>query len=296
MTLHAPSITPVPPPRAGTADSRNLPRTLRRLWRRHGPVWLLGQALLTLGVAWLLWALAAPALGWAVHAARWQAVTGNLRLFTIGAYPNGPLGGLVLTAVLTLASVALAFPLGVVLALGRRSRLPLVKGGCVSYIELVRGAPLVTVLYMVALLVPLMVPGAARPGDLARAVCGLAAFTAAYIAEDVRGGLAAIGGGQFEAARALGLRSVTMLRLVILPQALRVVAPALVGQLISLFKNTALVSVVSALRELVGIARAVPNQPAYLGAYRETYVFVSVIFLALSYVFSRASRRLEKQR
>lgn len=201
-------------------------------------------------------------------------------------------GGLLLTLSLATAAIALSFPLSLLLALGRRSRLPLVKGLSVAYIELIRGVPLVTVLYMVALLVPLVMPEGLRPGDLVRAVAGLSLFTAAYLAEDIRGGLAAVGGGQYEAARALGLGPVSLYGRVVLPQALRVAIPAIVGQFISLFKDTSLV-VILGLRELLGTARAVSNQPEFLGTFRETLVFIAVIYFAYSFAMSRSSRRLE---
>lgn len=201
-------------------------------------------------------------------------------------------GGLLLTLSLATAAIALSFPLGLLLALGRRSRLPLVKGLSVAYIELIRGVPLVTVLYMVALLVPLVMPEGLRPGDVLRAVAGLSLFAAAYLAEDIRGGLAAVGGGQYEAARALGLGPITLYGRVVLPQALRVAIPAIVGQFISLFKDTSLV-VILGLRELLGTARAVSNQPEFLGTFRETLVFIAVIYFAYSFAMSRSSRRLE---
>ncbi len=292
----APPSRPAPPgPGLPWHDPARWARSLRRLWLRHSPWWLAWQALLTLATAWLLWTFVTRALGWALTAARWEAVTQNLRLFAVGGYPAGPLGGLALAAVLSVGAIALAFPFGVLLALGRRSRLPLVKGIAVAYIELMRGAPLVTILYMVALLVPLAMPGALRPNDVVRAILGLGLFTAAYIAEDVRGGLAAIGAGQYEAARALGLGTARTYRHVILPQALKVAVPALAGELISLFKNTALV-IFLGLRELLGVARAVANQPEFLGTYRETYAFVALVFFVISYFFSRASRRLEGKR
>ncbi len=203
-------------------------------------------------------------------------------------------GGLLLTLVLAAGSIALSFPLGVLLALGRRSRLPLVKLVCVSFIELVRGVPLVTLLYMAGLLLPLIVPSEIRPGDVLRAMAGLTCFAAAYVAEDVRGGLASVGTGQFESAKALGLGTVATYRLIILPQALRAVIPAIVGQFISLFKDTSL-AIIIGLRELLGVARIVSSQSEYIGLYRETLSFIAIIFFVFSFAMSRASRRLERQ-
>jgi general L-amino acid transport system permease protein len=201
-------------------------------------------------------------------------------------------GGLLLTIVLAIAALVLAFPLGIVLALGRRSSLPLVRTVSILYIELIRGVPLVTVLFMASLMVPLVLPDGVRPEMLVRAVVGFAMFTAAYIAEDVRGGLAALGVGQYEASRALGLSTFSMNRLVILPQAIRVIIPSLVGHFISLFKDTSLVVIVG-LRELMGVAMVVVNQPEWLGLFREALLFIAIIYFVLSSAMSRASRHLE---
>jgi general L-amino acid transport system permease protein len=203
-------------------------------------------------------------------------------------------GGLLLTLVLASISLALALPLGILLALGRRSGLPLVKVVSVLWIELVRGVPLVTVLFMASLMLPLVLPQDVRPEILVRAIAGFTVFMAAYIAEDVRGGLAALDQGQFEAAKAVGLGTIATYRLVILPQALRVVIPALVGQFISLFKDTSLVYIIG-LRELTGIALAVVNQPEWLGLFREALLFVAAVYFLFSFVMSRTSRRLEDQ-
>ena len=203
-------------------------------------------------------------------------------------------GGLLLTLVLAAGSIALSFPLGLLLALGRRSRLPLVKLLCVLFIELVRGLPLVTLLYMAGLLLPLIMPAGLRPNDVLRAMAGLTCFAAAYLAEDIRGGLASVGAGQYEAARALGLGSLATHRLVILPQALRAVIPAIVGQFISLFKDTSL-AIIIGLRELLGIARTVTSQPEHIGLYREALSFIAILYFVFSFAISRASRRLERE-
>lgn len=203
-------------------------------------------------------------------------------------------GGLLLTLVLAAGSIALSFPLGLLLALGRRSRLPLVKLICVLFIELVRGLPLVTLLYMAGLILPLIMPAGLRPNDVLRAMAGLTCFAAAYLAEDIRGGLAAVGAGQYEAARALGLSSLATHRRVILPQALRAVIPAIVGQFISLFKDTSL-AIIIGLRELLGIARTVTSQPEHIGLYREALSFIAIVYFVFSFAMSRASQRLERE-
>ncbi len=276
----------------------------------------LGGLLAAFGGAapWAAAGLAAVAAGWAagrglagraggraaarVARAGWLlallAAGAALRGAGSGVAPPDQWGGLLLTLTLTVAALALAFPLGVVLALGRRGGLPLVRWLCIAVIEAVRGVPLVTVLYMASLLVPLVLPDGVRPGDVWRAIAGLAVFTAAYVAEDVRGGLAAVGAGQYEAARALGLGTLATYRRVILPQALRAVVPAMVGQFISLFKNTAL-AIILGLRELLGIARAVANQPEFIGTFRETLVFIAAVFFVISYAMSRSGRRLERR-
>jgi general L-amino acid transport system permease protein len=235
-------------------------------------------------VVLVLWLAAAPAVILLLHGG--------------GLLPRVPVrdwGGLLLTLLLAAAALLLAFPLGILLALGRRSSLPLVKIVSVLYIELIRGVPLVTVLYMASLMVPLVLPQGVRPENMIRAIAGFALFIAAYVAEDVRGGLAALGRGQYEAARAVGLGTAAMYRLVILPQAIRVVVPSLVGQFISLFKDTSLVVIVS-LREMMGIALVVVSQAEWLGKFRESMVFVAVVYFVISYAMSRTSRRLELRR
>ena len=206
-----------------------------------------------------------------------------------------PFGGVLLTLILAATSIALSFVIGVLLALGRRSQLPLVKGLCVAYIELIRGVPLVTVLFMALVMAPLVLPPGPWLERAFRAMVGFTLFSAAYIAEDVRGGLAAVGRGQFDAAHALGLGTVGTYRLVVLPQALRIVIPALVGQFISLFKDTALVGILG-LNELLGIALVVVGQPRWLGLYRESLVFVAVIYLIVSQTMAHTSRQLEAAR
>lgn len=201
-------------------------------------------------------------------------------------------GGLLLTGVLTVVAILASFPLGILLALGRRSSLPLVKGVCTVYIELVRGVPLITVLFMAQLLVPLLNPGLATVENVIRAMVGLTMFSAAYLAENVRGGLQSIPPGQEEAARALGLGGIQITLLITLPQALRAVIPALVGQCIALFKDTSLVALVGLL-DLTGIAKSVTAQPEFVGLQSEAYIFISVVYFIFSYVMAYISRRIE---
>ncbi|ADU51549.1 polar amino acid ABC transporter, inner membrane subunit [Thermaerobacter marianensis DSM 12885] len=202
--------------------------------------------------------------------------------------------GLVLTLVLAVAGITLSFPLGVALALGRVSSLPVVRALSIAYIELVRGTPLMVVLFFSMTALPLFLPPAVRPDLVTRAAAGLVLFTAAYVAEAVRGGLQGVPRGQIEAAQALGLTGTQAVFLVVLPQALRAVIPALVGQFISLFKDTSLVAVWGLL-EFVGVAQSVLSNPAYLGRHVEVYAFVAAVYWVFCYGMSLASRRLERR-
>ncbi|GJQ52719.1 MAG: polar amino acid ABC transporter permease [Anaerolineaceae bacterium] len=203
-------------------------------------------------------------------------------------------GGLLLTFLLTVVGILFSFPIGVLLALGRRSELPAVRWFSVGYIELVRGVPLITILFMAQLMLPLFLPEGWTVDRVVRAMVGITLFSAAYLAENVRGGLQAIPKGQFEAAAALGLSGAQTMIFIILPQALRLVIPILVGQFIALYKDTSLVAIVGLL-DLVGIARTVLAQPEFLGLQREVYVFISLIFWTLSYGMSYVSQRLEER-
>lgn len=202
-------------------------------------------------------------------------------------------GGLLLTFLLTVVGILFSFPLGVLLALGRRSELPIIRYFSVAYIELVRGVPLITILFMAQLMLPLFLPEGVTIDRVLRAMVGITLFSAAYLAENVRGGLQAIPNGQFEAAEALGLNGAQTMIFIILPQALRLVIPILVGQFIAVFKDTSLVAIVG-LFDLVGIARTVLAQPAFLGLQREVYAFISLLYWVLSYGMSYLSQRLEE--
>lgn len=208
-------------------------------------------------------------------------------------------GGLMLTLLLAVLGIALSFPLGVLLALGRRSKLPVIRWLSIAYIELIRGSPLIALLFMGMVLLPLFLPPAwPAPPSLVRVLVVITLFSAAYLAETVRGGLQAIGEGQYEAADALGFGVIDKLRLIILPQALTKVIPALVGQFISLFKDTALVALLGLL-DLLGIAQSVVQQPDWLGVpggiTKEIYLFVATVYFIFSFGMSFASRRLEEQ-
>lgn len=203
--------------------------------------------------------------------------------------------GLLLTLLAATISIVLAFPLGVLLALGRQSALPVLRWFCTAYIEVIRGLPLIGILFMAQVMLPLILPGQIRWDRVVRAIAGLVLFNAAYLAENVRGGLQAIPRGQVEAAKALGLSIPKTLILIVLPQAIRVVIPAIVGQFISLFKDTSLLALF-ALLELTGMARSILAQPQFLGRYAEVYLFVGVVYWLFCYAMSQLSRRLERQR
>jgi general L-amino acid transport system permease protein len=203
-------------------------------------------------------------------------------------------GGLLLTFVFAVSGIVFSFPLGVLLAIGRQSSYPVIKASSILYIEIVRGVPLITVLFTAGLIFPIFLPEGMTVERVVRAIVGFIAFTAAYLAEIVRGGLQAVGRGQNEAAKALGLNTFQILWLIILPQALRSVIPALVGQFISLFKDTSLVAIIGLL-ELAGIANSVISQQEFLGRQTEVLVFIAIIYFVCCYAMTYASRRLEKR-
>jgi general L-amino acid transport system permease protein len=203
-------------------------------------------------------------------------------------------GGLLLTMLIAVVGIVLSFPMGVLLALGRRSQLPVLRILSTGYIELIRGVPLVTILFMADIILPLFLPGEWRLDRVARAMGGVTLFSAAYVAENVRGGLQAIPTGQIEASNALGMNGVQTNLYIVLPQALRSVIPANVGLFISLLKDTTLVTIIGLL-ELLGISRAVLAQSESFGAQMEVYVFIAAVFFILCYAMSQASYRLERQ-
>jgi len=201
-------------------------------------------------------------------------------------------GGLLLTFVLTVTGIVASMPIGILLALGRRSELPAVRWFSIVFIEVVRGVPLITVLFFAAIMLPLFLPQNMRIDLIWRIMIGIILFSAAYNAENVRGGLQAVPPGQAEAAKALGMKGWQITTFIVMPQALRVVIPATVSQFISLFKDTSLVGI-AGLLELLFIGKTVLAQPAWLGLQQEVYVFVAIIYFIFSYAMSYASLRLE---
>jgi general L-amino acid transport system permease protein len=210
------------------------------------------------------------------------------------AVPTTAWGGLLVTLLLAVGGIVLSFPIGVLLALGRRSSLPVVKLFSILFIEVVRGVPLVTILFMFSIILALFLPAESRIDRLLRALLAMVVFSAAYTAENVRGGLQAIPEGQVEAAKALGLSNFHITAFIVLPQALRLVIPNIVGQFIALFKDTTLVVIVG-INDLLGIGNAVLNlRPEFVRLQMEVYLFIAIIFWIFSYFMSYASLELEK--
>jgi general L-amino acid transport system permease protein len=201
-------------------------------------------------------------------------------------------GGLMVTLIVAGVGIAASLPLGVLLALGRRSSMPLIRAVSVAFIEAWRGVPLITVLFMSAVMLPLFLPEEVTFDKLVRALIGVSIFAAAYMAEVVRGGLQAVPKGQVEAAASLGLGYWRTMGYVVLPQALRIVIPGIVNVFIALFKDTTLVLVIG-LFDLLGIIKAALSDPNWLGFAIEGYVFAGVVFWIFCFAMSRFSARLE---
>lgn len=203
--------------------------------------------------------------------------------------------GLHLTLWVSALAIILSFPLGLLLALARRSTLPALRLLATGYIELIRGVPLITLLFMGQFILGFMLPAGTDPSSISRAIAAMTLFTAAYVAEIVRGGLQGLSYGQTEAAQALGLSPAKAMRLIILPQALRSVIPAMVGQFISIFKDSSLLFIL-AINEFLGVRSLVHAQADFRSvAHAETLVFVAFGYWAFAYAMSRESQRLERR-
>jgi general L-amino acid transport system permease protein len=203
-------------------------------------------------------------------------------------------GGLPLTLLLSVFGLTAAYPLGVILALGRQSKLPALKLLCVVYIELIRGVPLISLLFMSSIIFPLFLPEGITINKILRAQVAIILFTAAYIAEVVRGGLQGMSRGQYEAAESMGLNYYLTMRLVILPQALKIVIPPTVSILISAFKDTSLV-VIIALWDLLKTTQSVLSNPEWMGFSREAYIFIAIFYFLGCFSMSNYSRKLERE-
>lgn len=267
----------------------------------HDEQWrpLLALPLMLLGAGALLWRpwalslrgvmLGAGLLSLAVGVLMHGGVAGLV------VVPSDQWGGLPLTLILAGMTMALSLPLGIALALGRRASWSWVRWACTGFIEVTRGVPLVMVLFMAAFMLPAIIPARFEVSLLWRVMIALTLFSAAYLAEIVRGGLQTVGSDQFDAAKVMGLSGWQTQRLVVLPQALRAVLPALVSHAIGLLKDTSLVMVVS-LHELTGaLSLSLGGDPQWRPYYLEGYLFVAAIYAAMCLSLSRAGRRVEQR-
>ena len=205
------------------------------------------------------------------------------------------LGGFTLTFAISYYVVLASFPLGVLLALARTSDLPLFRMMSTAYIEVFRGVPLITILFLFTVMLPLFLPRGMAVSDLAAVFAGYSIFSAAYLAENVRGGLQSVRQGQYEAANALGLTVFQRTLLIVLPQGLRVSIPNLVGQGIATLKETSLIAIIGGF-DLLRIANStIPNQPQFLGQKRPGLLFIAMVYFILAYTMSKSSQRLERR-
>ncbi len=233
---------------------------------------------------WVMWTATLAVCAWLM----WGGFLG------LDYVPNDRWGGLPLTLILSVVGIGAAVPVGVLLALGRRSHLPAIRAVCVAYIELIRGVPLISVLFMASVMFPLFLPEGVTIDKLLRAQVGIILFTAAYIAEAVRGGLQAIPPGQYEAADALGLGYWHKTALIILPQALKISIPPMVNQFISTFKDTSLVIIIG-LYDLLTTAKTALTDPPWRPFYIEAYVFTALIYFGFCFFMSRYSQFIERR-
>ena len=256
-------------------------------------------AMLAVGVVWMLW-LTAPRrdLG-AIYFFIVLPICSYLLLSGWAAIGLEPVdttlwGGVLVTIVVATVGIVVSLPLGVLLALGRRSRMPIVRTLSIMFIEFVRGVPLVTVLFMASVMLPLFVPEQYSPDKLVRALVGIALFASAYMAEVVRAGLAAIPKGQYEGAQSVGLPYALMMRLIVLPQALRITIPNIVNTYIGLFKDTTLVLIVG-LFDFLKTVEAARVDPAWSAPTISTtgYAFAAVFYFICCYLMSRYAKNME---
>jgi general L-amino acid transport system permease protein len=244
----------------------------------------------------------ATSIGFLVACIWWIVVQGHVSDALQAAIPldilavdSDKMGGFLLAFVIGVSSISISLPIGILLALGRQSNMVLIKSLSVGFIEFVRGVPLITMLFTASLLLQYFLPPEVRFDLILRVVILVTFFSAAYNAENVRGGLAALPKGQFEAADALGLDYWQAQRLIILPQALKVSIPGIVSTFIGLFKDTTLVTFVGLQEPLRGITTVVRSDIAWKGIYWEPYIFVGAIFFAVCYGMSRYSMYLERK-
>ncbi|SUO96373.1 amino acid ABC transporter permease [Suttonella ornithocola] len=238
------------------------------------------------------------ARGWAVLAAMlimpiisWILLRGGL--FGLTSVPTAKWGGMMLTLVVSSAGILFSLPLGILLALGRVSDIPIIRWICIAFIEIWRGVPLITILFMANIMLPLFLPTGMTIDNLIRALIGVALFASSYMAEVVRGGLQGLPKGQYEATDSLGLSYWAKMRLVILPQALRIVIPAITNTYVGLFKETTLVSIIG-LYDFLGIVHSASQDPQWLGRGMEGYAFCAIVYFIICYGMTRFSYRVEK--
>lgn len=246
-------------------------------------------------------------LAWSVQPSSWTkrlAVVWLLAMYAVfwlmggglglSAVPSSNWGGLPITLILTVSAIGLGFPLGILLALGRRSELPALRICCVFFIEAVRGLPLLSILFVASIMLPLFLPESLLPDKFTRALVALTLFASAYFAEVVRGGLQGIGKGQYEAVDSLALPYWKAQRLIILPQAIRSVIPAIANTVIVMIKNTSLVMVVG-LFDIISSGKAALADPAWPSPAAETYFFIGGVFFVICFAFARFADFLEKR-
>ena len=260
-------------------------------WR---PAIAIGVMLALLGVSalkrfWTRWLAAIWIVGIAIT---FWLMGGGLGLVSVR---TEQWGGLPVTLILAIFGIAFAFPLGVLLALGRRSKLPIIRAASVIYIEVVRGVPLITVLFMASVMFALFLPEGVRIDQLLRAQVAIILFVAAYLAEAVRGGLQAVPKGQIEAAEALGLPYWRMMGLVVLPQALRISIPPIVNSFISLFKDTSLVVIIAIYDFAYAVKKSVETDFAWKKYFIEAFLFSILVYWIFCFAMSQYSQRLERE-
>jgi len=260
-------------------------------WRPAAVVALLTALLAVSGVKalWRPWLAAVWAAGIALT---FWLMSGGLGLEPVR---TEQWGGLPVTLILAIFGAAFAFPLGVLLALGRRSRLPVVRALSVVYIEAVRGVPLITLLFMASVMFALFLPEGMRIEQLLRAQVAIILFVAAYLAEAVRGGLQAVPRGQYDGAEALGLGYWKATALVILPQALRVAIPSIVNSFISLFKDTSLVVIIAIFDFAYAVKKSVETDFAWKKYFIEAFLFSILVYWIYCFAMSKYSQRLERE-
>ena len=215
--------------------------------------------------------------------------------FGLAPVRSGNWGGLPVTLILAIFGIAFAFPLGILLALGRRSKLPIIRSLSIVYIEVIRGVPLITMLFMASFMLALFLPVGWTIDQLLRAQIAISLFVAAYLAEAVRGGLQAVPKGQYEAAEALGLPFWKATGLVILPQALKISIPPVVNSFISLFKDTSLVMIIAIYDFSYSVKKAVDTDFAWKKYYVEALIFSIVVYWIFCFAMSKYSQRLERE-